>query len=121
MGNLPQPFGGGRVSNQLPATLITTAITLWIAAITALMAWKLLTGSIDLRGLLQGDRADGGVYFSPGRVQLLIFTLLAAVHLLSQVATHPDRFPAIPHELLLVLGGSQLVYLGGKARAMLRF
>jgi hypothetical protein len=85
-----------------------------------MVVWKLLTGGIELGQLLEGDQADGSTYFSPGRAQLLVFTVLFAVHLWVQVMAHPGEFPVIPREYLAVLGGSQAVYLVGKARAMLR-
>ena len=99
--------------------VVTTAMAAWIITLAAIIAWKILTRGIDLSGLFQGDAADGSTYFSPGRVQLLVFTVLFAVHLLTQIMAHPTQFPSIPHEYLVVLGGSQAIYLGGKARAML--
>jgi hypothetical protein len=98
---------------------MTTATAMWIIALTVIIVWKIFTRGIDLSGLLQGDAADGSTYFSPGRVQLLVFTVLFAVHLLTQIMAHPRQFPPIPHEYLIALGASQAVYLGGKARAML--
>jgi hypothetical protein len=84
-----------------------------------IIVWKLLTGGMRLDGLFQGDHRDGSTRFSPGRVQLLIFTIMIAVQYLIQVIQHPNVFPQIPQAWLAVLGGSQTVYLGGKARAML--
>lgn len=107
------------VSQGSLTAAVAWAAILWIGAIAAIVTWKLFTGAIDLRGLLQGDRADGGTYFSPGRAQLLVVTTLFSVHLVMQVMGQPSQFPKIPHELLAVLGGSQAAYLVGKARAML--
>jgi hypothetical protein len=75
----------------------------------------LLNGEINLRWLFYGARGDGTVYFSPERVQLLIFTLGAALHFLSGVLHDPTKFPAVDYTWLGVLGLSNVVYLGGKA------
>ncbi len=80
---------------------------------------KILAGSISLNGLLSGDRGDGSSYFSLGRAQLLLFTLIIAVQYLRQVAAEPhlNSLPDLPAGALEVLGGSQVAYLIGKARA----
>ncbi len=85
----------------------------------AVIVWKLLTCGISLQGLLAGDHRDGSTSFSPGRVQLLIFTLLLGMNYLLQVIQHPTGFPAIPESWLAALGGSHLAYLGGKTNAMI--
>jgi len=98
----------------------------WVAlaipiVLMVVISWKLFTGQIALSGLLYGDRANGETYFSPGRVQLLFVTVLVALQYLAHVVAHPSSFPPVPHQLLLTLGGSQVIYLGGKAHAMLRW
>jgi hypothetical protein len=88
--------------------------------------WKLLTGGINLNQLLDGDirnanSADGSGYdtqASAGRAQLLMITLFTALYCLLQVIDNPKEFPKVPTELLAALGGSQALYLGGKAQAM---
>lgn len=84
--------------------------------------WKLLTGRISLSGLLDGDQFDGAsltTSFSPGRAQLLIFTVVSALYFLLQVIRNPNAFPNVPNALLVALGGSQAVYLGGKGYSLL--
>lgn len=86
--------------------------------------WKLLTGGISLNGLLDGDRWEGSVIstsLSPGRVQLLMFTISSALYYLLQVIHNPSSFPKVPDALVAVLGGSQAVYLGGKAQGLLSY
>jgi hypothetical protein len=100
--------------------LISLALVSIPVALCAIVMWALSTRTIDLSGLLHGDRASGESYFSPGRVQLLVVTSLFTVNLVAHIVADPSAFPPIPKELLAALGGSQLVYLGGKARAMLR-
>jgi hypothetical protein len=101
----------------------TLCITL-LGGFFAVVAWKLLTGGIRLDYLLYGsrrDRTDGGYteFFSPGRVQLLIVTILTASYYVLQVIHDPTKFPEIPAAWVAALGGSQAIYLGGKAQSML--
>ncbi len=92
-----------------------------------IVVWKLMTGGISLSGLLDGDIRDPGsadksgysTYASAGRAQALIFTVFAALYYLLQVMQNPREFPKLPHELVGALAGSQALYLGGKAQAML--
>jgi len=87
--------------------------------------WKLFTGGIDLRQLLEGDIRDANspdgfsTQASAGRVQSLIITLFTAMYYLLQVIHNPKGFPKLPNELIEAMAGSQAVYLGGKAQAML--
>lgn len=89
------------------------------------MLWKLCTGEISLEQMLEGDalganRADGvTTYVSGGRTQLLASTVFVAGYYLLQVLHNPKQFPALPTELVGALAGSQSLYLGGKAQAML--
>jgi len=101
------------------ATLAYWEPVILLGGFFAIVFWKLLTGSISLSQLLCGDRSDNTTYFSPGRVQLLMITLIFALNYLIQVIHDPTRFPDVPNGLVAVLGGSHAVYLGGKAEAML--
>ncbi len=89
------------------------------------IAWRLLTGEISLNCLLYGDRRDRrspsgySAFFSPGRTQLLIITILTAGYYLLQVIHDPTTFPKIPIAWVVALGGSHAIYLGGKAQSML--
>lgn len=107
------------MSEKILTDMISWALVAVPIVLGTTVLWKLFTRTIDLSGLLQGDRADGETYFSPGRVQLLVVTILVSISMLAHVIANPSSFPPIPKEFLGVLGGSQLLYLGGKARAML--
>jgi hypothetical protein len=52
---------------------------------------------------------------SPGRIQLLVITVLTALQYLLTTIHNPSHLPSIPSNLITVLGGSQLVYLSSKA------
>src|SRR5260370_27384746 len=80
--------------------------------------WKLFTGGIGLSGLLDGDEADGATLttsFSPGRAQLLVFTVLSALFFLLQVLRNSRAFPNVPPALLVALGGRPHAHLAGHA------
>ncbi|HYL15397.1 MAG TPA: hypothetical protein VEV41_20340 [Terriglobales bacterium] len=98
-----------------------------LAGFFGIVFWKLLTGGISLHGLLEGtildrSRPDGprySTYFSAGRAQLLMITIFSSLYYLLQVIHDPSAFPKLPDALVAVLGGSQVLYLGGKAQAVL--
>jgi hypothetical protein len=83
----------------------------------AVVLFKILTGAIRLSGLLNGVQRDGTSGFSLGRAQLLLVTAVSAAYYVVQVFQNPssNSLPGIPPALLGVVGGSQAVYLCGKA------
>ncbi|MFB3078347.1 MAG: hypothetical protein ACE1Y4_10105 [Lysobacterales bacterium] len=85
----------------------------FLGSLAVIVGFKLLSGSINVAGLL-ADKETGA--FSPGRLQLLLATLGGALFYFSQIvsADDPSALPPVPTELLLLLGGSNLGYLGGK-------
>ena len=103
-------------------TFVRYEVGFLLTALAAIVVYKLLTGGIIMRGLLDDEH---GV-FSPGRLQLLLFTLAMASHLLSQIVSsnagavpgNPAHFPVVDHKLLLALFGSHSVYLGGKTYSL---
>jgi len=109
---------------SLLATLAKWEIALFLAALAAAVAVQLLNGQINTKRMLYGrvagpPEAPRRYYFSPERVQLLAITLGAAVHYLGLVLTNPTpgTFPAVPEAVAAVVGGSNALYLGGKAWA----
>ena len=86
---------------------------IFFSATLAIVAFKLLIGQINVRGLLT-DKEDGK--FSPGRLQLLMATLGGALFYFVKIAgaADMDTLPPVPAELLLIVGGSNVGYLGGK-------
>jgi hypothetical protein len=94
-------------------------VLLLLTGFFALVVLQLLTGEISTKGLLYGTKGDGSQYLSPERVQLLLFTLALAFQYLAQVLSHPESFPVLPESWIVVMGGSHLVYLGGKLGALL--
>jgi len=96
-------------------------VYLLVGGLFAIILYKIISGSIDLDGLVTGDRRDGSEFFSPGRLQLLVFTLVTAMNYLMQVARSPSlqALPTISHSTLAILTGSHALYLAGKARGLL--
>ena len=88
----------------------------FLAGIGIVIGFQLLSGSINTRGLVT-DKVSGT--FSPGRLQLIIFTLSGAFYYLYDVA-QAGNFVPLNNELLMVVGGSNLLYLGGKTYSVFR-
>lgn len=91
---------------------------LFFGVLGAILFTQLLSGDINTRGLLYG-RKNSQLYFSPGRVQLLVLTLGGAFNYLMSAlqAPTPHSLPPVPAEWIAILGGSNGVYLLGKAYA----
>lgn len=101
------------------ATVLRYEIWIFLMVLAAVVAYQLLTGRINPRGLLRDKM--GGRAFSPGRLQMLIVTVGGALYYVVLVLsnTKTGEFPEVPKELLLALGGSQAFYLGGKLSLLL--
>lgn len=88
----------------------------FLGSLALLVVYKMLTQRINTAGLLQDKEHKD---LSPVRVQLLLFTLIGAGAYLALAAdmieTGASSLPTVPAELLLLLGGSHAVYLGGKS------
>ncbi|HEY0396225.1 MAG TPA: hypothetical protein VGD01_17205 [Candidatus Elarobacter sp.] len=91
----------------------------FLGGLAAVIAMQLLAGGINTRHLFYGRRNDGALYFSPERVQLLLFTVWVAFSYLLSVIEQPGKFPEISAQTLGLLGGSHALYLGGKTVARL--
>jgi len=98
-------------------------IVIFSVSTLLIILYKMMTGSINTRGMLE-DKVTHD--FSPGRVQLLMFTLFAAFYYLSLISQSIGdsaqkfiKLPELPDEILVVLGGSHGVYLSGKALPLL--
>jgi hypothetical protein len=98
--------------------LIVWEVLIFLFALFGIVVIEILTGKINARGLLEGTTPDGTRFASAGRVQLLIATIVTAVQYLSQVVDNSQKFPDIPQNWLLLFGGSQVIYLGSKFRAL---
>jgi hypothetical protein len=106
--------------------LVRWEVLIFLVALAALVVYQLLNGRINTQYLLYGRTSgtngsdkNSNLYFSPERVQLLVFTLGAALYYVMQATTtaKSGQLPDIPDGWPALMGGSNAVYLGGKAYA----
>ena len=127
---------------ELLARMVVIEGGVLLCGFFAVVLYKIVTGTISLEGLLDtkepgkvprkapagGPAAEGveGVApgppvrrqtLSPARLQLLIFTVVVAAQYLHAIIvnTQRDSLPGLPQGVVAALGGSQALYLGGKA------
>ena len=98
------------------ATFVELEVWFLLGGLALIVGYKMLTGRINTSGLLEDKERRS---LSPSRIQLLLLTFIGAGTYLTLIpemfeATAP-RLPEVPAELLVLLGGSQAVYLGGKS------
>ena len=99
--------------------LIEIDVFLFFGVLFAIVAFRLLNGDINTRGLLM--RKHGIRRVSPERIQLLLFTLAAASNYLNNVLKDPrGDLPDVSNTWLYLLGGSHATYLGAKAFSVVR-
>jgi hypothetical protein len=98
------------------ADFAAIAAGLLLAGFFGVVVFQMVSGRISLAGLLD-TKGSGRRTFSPGRLQMLIATVVIAGRYLYSVAVNPQQaaLPTLHPAELAVLGGSQAVYLGGKA------
>ena len=103
------------------AEIVTVEVYVFLGALAAIIAYRILTRQINMNYLLYGTKKGGERYFSPERVQLLLFTLGTAMFYLNDVMQHRTSgvLPDVSTETLALLGGSHAIYLSGKAYMML--
>lgn len=103
------------------AWFVKIEVILFLGGLLVIIAYRLLTGGINTKYLLYGTQRDGTRYFSPERVQLLLFTFGTAMFYMADVMKNPTSgvLPDVPVQTLVLLGGSHAIYLGGKAYTML--
>lgn len=87
---------------------------LLIGGFMVTLGYGMLNGRIRVRGLLC-DKQTGAL--SPGRLQLLMLTLVGAGTYLGSIDAPSGALPEVPTELLALVGSSNLLYLTGKSRS----
>ena len=99
---------------RLLAEIVEFALIGWLGLLALVIAVRILRGDIPLAGLLSsgsGGRAD------PERIQSLLILGFVVVGYLTQFARLPadaHALPPVPESLLVLLAGSNGVYLSGK-------
>lgn len=84
----------------------------WLAVLAAILAFRMLTGEIPLEGILTTKGED----IDPERLQSILVTCFVLMFFIIEVpgALARRSLPDIPQALLVLLGGSNGLYLGGK-------
>jgi hypothetical protein len=100
------------------AALIRLEIWLLLISLVSIVAHRIVTGKISTGRML--FEKGGNRNYSPLRLQLLLLIVMTALYQLLQVLKDPTQFPNIPYEALLVLGGGNMAYLGGKVYSLSR-
>ena len=105
--------------------LIVADVFVFLGVLFAIVALGLLTRAINIQNLLMAKHGPRRI--SPERVQLLIFTLAAAlnylndvVHIVAQNHEKLGKLPEVSNTWLVLLGGSHATYLGGKTFSVIR-
>ena len=100
-----------------PGQFFLTMTSLIGIGFILVVGFNLLTGKINTNGLLidKGTKA-----LSVGRVQLLISTLVAVFYYLSLIHSSSRSLPDVPEQVVLLLTGSNSLYLGEKALPLFR-
>ncbi len=97
-------------------TVLSTETLLLLGAFWLVVAYQMLTGRINTRGMLS-DKKTGRL--SPSRIQVLVFTVGFALYFVSQLSENSPNLPEVPEEMLLLLFGSNAGYLGFKGNSFL--
>jgi hypothetical protein len=97
-----------------PFSALSAVLLAWLAALTTLISYRLLTGAIPLDGLLRSGRG----HLAPERLQLLLVTTSALAAYATASLTQGrllDLNDQIDPLLLSLFFGSHGIYLVGKA------
>lgn len=87
---------------------------LFVYGLAVIVALKLLSSSVNMRGLLANKSDPSKV--SPERVQLLLTTISLSVQYVHAASTSQDgSFPKLAPAWLYLFGGSSAIYAVGKA------
>lgn len=100
-----------------PADLTYYSTLVFVAVLSGLIGFKLLTGTINTRGMLQNKMTGK---FEPERFLLLLMTLAGAAYYFSLAleSLGSQKMPPVPDLLLEIIGGSNALYLTGKTYRM---
>ena len=117
------------------STLIRYEVLLFLGALALIVFYQLVTGRINMRRLLFTKGRDAGdplpgrrmspstqrrmSGLSPSRIQLLVVSIGVAIYLLAEAVRDPSQFPEMPTGLLLLIAGSETIYLARKASNLL--
>jgi len=88
----------------------------FLYALAAVVAFQLLTGRINLAGVMSQKDPNNPDQTSPERVQLLLATIALSASYLGQVAKSTGAtMPDVSNQWLYLMGGSSAIYVLRKA------
>ncbi len=101
------------------ATFLNYFLIIWMSALSALVGFRLLTGRIDLTGVLsvEGTMAapsSARPSFSPARLQLLV-TTVAGLAAYATASLSARKMVPIHDDLVALFALSHVCYMGPKA------
>jgi hypothetical protein len=99
---------------RLFAEIAAFALIAWLGLLARVIALRMLRGDMPLTGLLSSS-AEGGI--DPERVQSVLVVGFAVLLYLTEFVRLPAgaaMLPEVPQSLLVLLAGSNGVYLSGK-------
>ncbi|HEY0004005.1 MAG TPA: hypothetical protein VGB17_04275 [Pyrinomonadaceae bacterium] len=86
-------------------------LTVFIGVLAVMILWKIWKGDIDINYLI----SDENGWASLSRFQFLVFTFVVAISLFYLIVSKtPPAYPAIPKEILALLGISSGSYVLSK-------
>jgi uncharacterized BrkB/YihY/UPF0761 family membrane protein len=86
-------------------------LTVFLGLLGAVILWLILTGRIDLTGLISEPKGEASL----SRFQFLVFTFVIAMSLFYLIVTRtPPGYPEIPNQILALLGISGGSYVVAK-------
>ncbi len=101
------------------ASALGIVLAAWMATVLLTICLKILKRHINLRGMLAGPSGMGGALTRP---QMLIFSLVAMATYAGTALANLGQSPSLPDAdewLLITMGGSHLLYLGGRSATTL--
>ncbi len=102
------------------AKLFAAALQIWLIVLFVTLAYRMLSGSTNVTGLLRTRGAGAGAgAVEADRVQLFIAFLFALVFYAKEAIAQTQTgmatsLPEAPEELIAILTGSNVLYLSGK-------
>lgn len=101
------------------AKLLSTGLLVWFGLLLALVAVRVLRRDINVTGLLSNKPDPQGDQILPERVltmavfpSILVYYVILAMH--TDVSGPIPSLPNIPDGMLVILTGSNSLYLAGK-------
>ena len=115
------------MTTEIVAVILETVLLAWLAALGLAVAYQLLSGKIERRGLLVNAATPGAAAgIDPERLQLLIVFLVAlaayvgeALARVADAAAAIETLPPPPRFLVEVFLASNALYLSGKLARVL--